>query len=252
MEEERMARGSIPQGTTTPQAAIGYVRVSTQEQANHGISLEAQEARLRAYATLRGLELSAVVIDAGVSAGKVLEARDGGKRLLAAMKARTVRHVIALKLDRLFRNTIDCLSTVQAWEKAGVSLHLVDMGGTSLDTASALGRMFLTMAAGFAEMERNLTAERTAFALARKREKGEKTGGSVPFGYTAAPGPDGKPRLRPQPQEQEALALMRRLHAQGYSLRAIIAELERRGIANTDGRRWHAKSIARMLRRAVA
>src|SRR5687768_17097216 len=109
-----MTQGSRPLATATPQAAIGYVRVSTQEQAAHGISLDAQEARLRAYAALRGVDLVAVVIDAGVSAGKYrLEAREGGARILAAIKARTVRHVIALKLDRLFRNTIDCLTTVQ-------------------------------------------------------------------------------------------------------------------------------------------
>jgi site-specific DNA recombinase len=235
-----------------PAAAIGYVRVSTQEQADHGISLDAQEARIRAYATLRGLDLVAVVTDAGVSAGKyTLEERDGGARVLAAVHRGAVRHVIALKLDRLFRNTIDCLTTVHAWDTAGASLHLIDMGGASLDTASAMGRMFLTMAAGFAEMERNLTAERTAAALARKREKGEKTGGSVPFGYTVQAGADGTRRLVPEPQEQAALTLMQALHRQGYSLRAIVAELDRRGMPAKDGGRWHAKSVARILGRVA-
>src|SRR5262245_20985628 len=56
--------------TANPKAAVGYVRVSTLEQAAHGISLEAQEERIRAYATLRGLDLRALVTDAGVSAGK--------------------------------------------------------------------------------------------------------------------------------------------------------------------------------------
>jgi site-specific DNA recombinase len=61
------------------QRAVGYGRVSTQEQAEQGISLDAQEARIRAYATMRGLELVAVVVDAGVSAGKyTLEQREGG------------------------------------------------------------------------------------------------------------------------------------------------------------------------------
>jgi site-specific DNA recombinase len=233
-------------------AAIGYVRVSTQEQADHGISLDAQEARIRAYATMRDLDLVAVVMDAGVSAGKyTLEEREGGQRVLAEVHRGEVRHVIALKLDRLFRNTIDCLTTVQAWDKAGVSLHLVDMGGASLDTASAMGRMFLTMAAGFAEMERNLTAERTAAALARKREKGEKTGGSVPFGYTVQAGADGTRRLVPEPQEQAALTLMQSLHSQGYSLRAIVAELDHRGMPAKDGGRWHPKSVARILGRVA-
>ena len=233
-----------------PAAAIGYVRVSTQEQADHGVSLDAQEARIRAYATMRGLDLVAVIMDAGVSAGKyTLEEREGGARVLAAVHRGEVRHVIALKLDRLFRNTIDCLMTVQTWDKAGVSLHLIDMGGASLDTASAMGRMFLTMAAGFAEMERNLTAERTAAALARKREKGEKTGGSIPFGYDVQPGPDGTRCLVPNAAEQATIAVMSRLHDQGYSLRAIAAELDRQGLAPKAGGRWQAKSIANVLGR---
>jgi DNA invertase Pin-like site-specific DNA recombinase len=111
--------------------------------------------------------------------------------------------------------------------------------------------MLLTMAAGFAEMEHNLTAERTAVALARKREKGEKTGGSVPFGYTVQAGADGTRRLVPEPQEQEALTLMQSLHSQGYSLREIVAELDRRGIPAKDGGRWHPKSVARILGRMV-
>lgn len=101
--------------TAAANTAIGYVRVSTQEQAEQRISLEAQQARILAYCTLRGLDLVYVVIDAGVSAGKyMLDERDGGARLMGAVKAGTVRHVVALQLDQLFRNAIDCLTTVQA------------------------------------------------------------------------------------------------------------------------------------------
>jgi DNA invertase Pin-like site-specific DNA recombinase len=216
---------------------MGYVRVSTQEQAGQGVSLDAQEARIRAYAIMRGLDLVAVVTEAGVSAGRyTLDEREGGARVLAAVHRGEVRHVIALKLDRLFRNTIDCLTTVQAWDRAGVSLHLVDMGGASLDTASAMGRMFLTMAAGFAEMERNLTAERTAAALSRKREKGEKTGGSIPFGYDVQPGPDGTRCLVANAQEQATVALMCHL-----GTRAIACG---RSPPSSTGKGWPRKPAA--------
>jgi site-specific DNA recombinase len=224
--------------------AIGYVRVSTQEQAEQGISLDAQEARIRAYATMRGLELVDVVVDAGVSAGKyTLEQRDGGRRVLAAVRSRTVRHVIALKLDRLFRNTIDCLTTVQAWDKAGVSCHLIDMGGASIDTASAMGRMFLTMAAGFAEMERTLTAERTTAALGRKREKGECVG-QVGYGWQLDI--DGI-HLFEQPAEQAVIAMVRELRASGLSYRAIAGELNTRGLLNRAGGAFLHTQVVRML-----
>ena len=224
--------------------AIGYVRVSTQEQAEQGISLDAQEARIRAYATMRGLELMNVVVDAGVSAGKyTLEQREGGQRVLAAVRSRTVRHVIALKLDRLFRNTIDCLSTVHAWDKAGVSCHLIDMGGASIDTASAMGRMFLTMAAGFAEMERTLTAERTTAALSRKREKGERIG-ALPYGKQLDT--DGIHLIDDAP-EQAVMAAVRELRASGLSYRAIAGELNARGLVNRAGGPFNHTQIVRVV-----
>ena len=66
--------------------------------------------------------------------------------------------VVAAKLDRLFRDAADCLNMSRRWDDAEVGLHLIDMG---IDTRSAMGRAFLTMAAGFAELERNLIGERT-------------------------------------------------------------------------------------------
>jgi DNA invertase Pin-like site-specific DNA recombinase len=224
--------------------AVGYVRVSTQEQADHGISLEAQEARIRAYTTMRGLELVEVVIDAGVSAGKyTLEQRDGGRRVLAAVRSRTVGHVIALKLDRLFRNAEDALHQTKAWDKAGVSLHLIDMGGASLDTATAMGRMFFLMMAGFAEMERNVTSERTIAALDCKRERGERLG-VLPYGKCVDA--DGV-HLIDNPTEQAVIATVRELRASGLSYRAIAAELNRRGMVNRVGGAFHKTQIIRIL-----
>jgi len=81
--------------------SIGYTRVSTNEQAEEGISLEAQQERLHAYCILRGLELVQIVSDPGVSAGKPLVKREGGNYLLEQLAMGTVQHVIALKLDRL-------------------------------------------------------------------------------------------------------------------------------------------------------
>lgn len=229
--------------TTTP-VALGYSRVSTQEQAEHGVSLDAQETRIRAYCTMRGLDLVEVIVDPAVSAGKyTLAERDGGARLLALIKTGQVRHVVALKLDRIFRDAEDALHHTKAWDKAGVSLHLLDMGGASIDTASAMGRMFLTMMAGFAEMERNLIAERTALALARKKEKHERVG-MLPYGKRLAP--DGV-HLVDHPAEQAVIATVRALRAEGLSLRAIAHELNRRGFTNRAGGRFIFPQVARML-----
>src|SRR5262245_58539004 len=139
--------------------AVSYCRVSTEEQVQEGVSLAAQEARIRAYCTAAGLTLVASIRDEGISAAKPLATRPGGAALLRVLARRQARHVVVVTLDRAFRSTLDCLATVQTWNRAGVSLHLVDHGGQSIATATAVGRMFLTMLAGFAEMEKRLIGE---------------------------------------------------------------------------------------------
>lgn len=206
-------------------AAVGYIRVSTDEQAREGVSLEAQEARLRAYCTLTGLELVALVREEGVSGSKPLASRPGGSQLLAAMLEHGASHVVALKLDRLFRDAADALTVTRAWDAEGVAMHLVDMGGQTVNTASAMGRMFLTMMAAFAELERNLISERTRAALDHKRSKGE-TVSRAPRGLRIA-----GTRLEADP-ESDGLALYRRAHelrSAGLTYAAVAEHLTAEG-----------------------
>jgi DNA invertase Pin-like site-specific DNA recombinase len=104
--------------------AVSYCRVSTEEQAHEGVSLAAQEARVRAYCAASGLSLVESIRDERVSAAKPLATRPGGAALLRALARRRAKHVVVVTLDRAFRSTLDCLATVQAWDRAGVSLHL--------------------------------------------------------------------------------------------------------------------------------
>ncbi len=109
--------------------AIGYVRCSTQEQADSGLGLDTQTERTRAYCATRKLDLVDVIVDAGVSGGKPSASREGGKRLLGTLRKGGADAMVMLKLDRMFRNAGDCLSTVEKWERPGVALHVVDLGG---------------------------------------------------------------------------------------------------------------------------
>ena len=133
-----MARTARKTDTTTN--SVLYLRVSTQEQSMEGHSLPMQEARLRNYCAMRGLTIVDMLIDAGVSGGIALEDREGGQRMLALVKAGAVSHIVALKLDRLFRSCVDCLQTTEQWDKKGLALHLVDIGGQAVDSSSAMGR----------------------------------------------------------------------------------------------------------------
>ena len=166
--------------------AIGYVRVSTAEQADSGLGLAAQHERIRAYCTLKGLQHFDIIVDEGISGGKPLADRDGGRRLLETIRDRKAEAVVMLKLDRMFRDAGDCLATVETWDRAGVALHVVDLGGNAIDTTSAAGRFMLVVLAGAAEMERNLIRERTRSALAVKRASGKRIS-RTPYGYDLGP-----------------------------------------------------------------
>jgi site-specific DNA recombinase len=233
-------------GKTTHQAqqtAVLYARVSTQEQSLEGHSLPMQEGRLRAYCEMRGLTVVDVIVDAGVSGGIPLEDREGGQRIVGLVKAGAVSHIVALKLDRLFRDCADCLTVTKEWDKRNVALHLIDLGGQTLDTSSAMGRFFLTVMAGAAELEKNLVGERTAQALQHKKALGERVG-TVAYGYQLDA--DGI-RLLANPQEQAAITLARMYADHGLSLRKIATRLEGEGYMSRSGKPFVPAAIANML-----
>lgn len=221
--------------------AVLYIRVSTDEQARHGVSLDAQEERLRAYCTMRELPIVGVIRDEGVSAFKHLDRRPGGAELLQAIAQGKAAHIVALKLDRLFRNAADALALTEGWNRAGVALHLVDMGGAAMDTASPTGRMMLTMLAGFAEFERALISERTTQALGYKRDK-RQAYGPTPYGYRRKGA-----ELIAHRGELATVARVQKWHAQGLSLRAIADKLTAAGVPTKRGGKWAAQTVAYLL-----
>lgn len=227
--------------------AIGYVRCSTQEQSDSGLGLEAQRTRIRAYCALKSLRLVDIIEDAAVSGGKPLGSRDGGRRLLEALRQRRADSVVMLKLDRGFRNAGDCLTTVEQWERKGIALHVADLGGNAIDTTSAAGRFMLVVLAGAAEMERNLTRERTRAAMAVKRANGQRIG-SVPYGFDLAQ--DGSTLVR-NDGEQAVIQDIHTMREVGKTLKAIANALTGRGVTTKTGKStcWSHSAIARILRR---
>src|SRR5271169_6782713 len=200
--------------------AIGYVRVSTDRQAEHGVSLEAQEAKIRAMATVQGADLKEVIVDGGESA-KSLN-RPGMAKLLALVDARQVDAVIIAKLDRLTRSVKDLCSLLELFEKRKVALISV---AESLDTGSAAGRLMITIMGAVSQWEREAIGERTRDALRHKKNKGERVG-NIQFGFRLSP--DGK-RLESDAVEQDAMIAIGKLRAQGHSLRRIASALNGQG-----------------------
>lgn len=227
----------------TNDRAVGYVRVSSDEQAVEGVSLDAQEARIRAYAAMRGFDLIAIYREEAVSGKIQLNRRPQGAQLVETLNRKRARHVIAVKLDRLFRNAADALNQTEAWDKAKCALHVIDMGGAAIDTASAMGRMFFTMAAAFAEMERNVTSERTKAALQHKKANREVYTNITPLGFDRDGG-----RLVENAGELETVRRIREMKASGVSLRRIAATLNESGTPTKLGGRWHLVTVQNVLR----
>ncbi len=141
---------------------IAYTRVSTEEQANVGVSLAAQERQLRAHCDARSLALLRVECDEGVS-GSRLRTRAGLQRALASLRTGEACGLVVTKLDRLSRSTRDVLDLVALADRQGWELHSL---GEQLVTSSPHGRFFVTMLAGLAQMEREQIAERTRAGMA--------------------------------------------------------------------------------------
>ena len=223
-------------------AAVAYCRVSTQEQVRGGVSLDAQTERLRAYCQAAGLALVELVREEGISGAKALDTRPGGIQMLSLVGRHRVQHVVALKLDRLFRDAQDALYQTRRWDQAGIALHLIDMGGQSVNTASAMGRMMLTMMAAFAELERNLIAERTAAALGHKKAH-LQVYGPVPYGFERK----GDLLVMVAPER----AVIEQMHAwrdAGGSLRKIATLLNEKSVkTKAGGRQWYASTIQKVL-----
>ena len=221
--------------------ALCYIRVSTQEQATSGVSLEAQQERLEAYCKMAGLEVAAIIREEGISGSMPINQRPGGSQLPALLKQHTAQHVVAMKLDRLFRDAEDALRQTRAWDKAGIAMHVLDMGGQSINTASAMGRMFLTMVAGFAELERNLIAERTVQALAHKKAH-RQAYAPTPYGFERT-----GDALVPIASEQAVVRSIREWRASGLSLRAIVERLNAAGAPTKRGGKWASETVRYIL-----
>ena len=131
--------------------------------------------------------------------------------------------VIAVKLDRLFRSALDALRVVESLKTRGVKLHLLDLGGDI--AGNGLSKLFLTIAAAFAEAERDRIRERIGQVKADQKARGRYLGGKVPFGFRR--GDDGE--LVPHEAEQEAIREMAALRAQGEALRAIATAMAAKG-----------------------
>lgn len=209
-----------------------YSRVSTAEQAGKGDSLDVQERQATGYAMMKGWEVDASFIEAGVSGSVPLADRPEGARLLAAVRKGDI--VITAKLDRMFRNAADALGTLEALKEQGVALHMIDLGGDVC--GNGISKLVFTILSAVAENERERIRDRIRDVKRHLAAQGVYGGGKVPFGFDMIEG-----RLIEKPTEQAAIADMqwRRRAGQSYASIGAIhgkpAMTVKRILDRTDG-----------------
>lgn len=219
--------------------AIGYVRVSTEQQAQEGVSLEAQQAKIKHWCSANGYELMEVFVDAGIS-GKSMDKRPGLRDALKALKKGHA--LVSYSLSRLARSTKDALAIGEV-----VAKRKADMVSLSeqIDTTTAAGKMMFQMLAVLAEFERNLVAERTTNALQHKKRTGQKYCNQTPYGFEAVDG-----RLVEVEQEVAVVAEIQAARSGGRTLQAIADGLNGRGIPTKTGKQWQPATIHLLLKRS--
>jgi DNA invertase Pin-like site-specific DNA recombinase len=205
---------------------IGYVRVSTDEQAVSGAGLEAQRRAIVAECRRRGWELVETLEDAGYSA-KDLK-RPGVQEALRALEAGEAKALVVAKLDRLSRSMLDFAAPMATAQKQSWALVALDC---AVDTSTPAGEAMAHVLATFGQFERRLIALRTKEALAAKKASGVRLG-------------------RPPAVPRSVARRIQRQRSRGDSLRKIADDLNNDGVPTAQGgKEWYAATVRHVLLR---
>ena len=226
-------------------AAI-YVRVSTEEQAAEGYSLEAQRSVLEDYCIAEGWDVAGVYEDDGYSGRN--DRRPAYRRMLAECDSWDV--IAVIKMDRIHRNSRNFMAMMDYLEKRG---KMFVSSSESLDTTNALGRFVVDMIQRIAQLESEQIGERTHMGMREKaesleaKESGKRTMGfTPPYGYRLDKG-----ALESDPAE---LAVAERIFSSylgGETVDRICFELNREGILTRRGNPWNKHNLRNVLRNPV-
>jgi DNA invertase Pin-like site-specific DNA recombinase len=232
MNERQLALDLSPR-----RKGVAYLRTSTTKQK---LSIETQRAQIEKWASAEGIGIVSWHEDVGVSGAKRMNSRRGMIEALSFLSATGSQFLIVTHRDRLARG-MDVASEIDAEvERMGASVVCAE----THDVAAANADLMQNMIDAFSAYERATTSKRTASALAVKRERGEKLGGSCPIGTATTDGV----QLVPDAGEAVAVARILELRAAGVSLVKIAARLDAEG-HRPRGARWHATSIVNVLKR---
>ena len=233
-----------------------YARFSPRpaDSAERSESIELQLEVCQRYAAMRDIAIDAVLQDPEVSArATYLFDRPAGQELRGLPKGSSV---IAMKLDRVFRDTRDGLNVMDHWQETGVKLHLADQGGCAIDTTTATGKFLTTILLAQASFEPALISERTSKAMLRNYEKGITTQAPANISFGFKPDPNATTHMASghstamieDEDEQQVVNYILELHASGTKPYTIAKTLNNSGIENR-GKSWFPVSVLRVIER---
>lgn len=202
--------------------AIGYCRVSTDEQGESRAGLEAQDRLIRAEVAHRGWDLIEVRTD--VASGKTLRRRDELGRTLRDLADGSADVLIVAKLDRLSRSVMDFAAIMETAKSEGWSIVVIDM---NVDMTTSMGELVANIMISLAQWERRVIGERTKVALASVKARGTALG--------RKPGVD-----------RETYRLIRILRESGMSWARIAQRLTDEQIPTAQGGQWHASTVRKL------
>ena len=205
---------------------IGYVRVSTADQGKSGLGLEAQAEAINAKARSKGWEVVRIAKD--VASGKSMNGRHELQAALADLKAHKAEGLVAMRLDRLSRSTIDFAMLLETARKQGWHVVMLDL---DLDTSTPTGKLIASVLANVAQFEREMIGQRTREALAVAKAHGQKLGRARMIA----------------PEVERRIRRLRKTH----SYEAIAQQLNSEGIAAPAGGTWGWTTIRRVAERGA-
>jgi len=226
---------------------VGYIRVSTDRQAEEGLGLSIQEQAIRSWARKEGHRLVALARDEGVSGSNGLETRIGLADAFDLLRDGKAEGLVVYRLDRLARDLVLQEQLLAEMWRIGVEVFSTSASeGAYLsdDPADPSRKLIRQVLGAVSEYERAMVRLRLEAGRRRKKENGGFAYGAPPFGYRAVDG-----ALIPDEHEQSAIRRITELRGDGASLSDIAAVLQDENFRPRRSSRWHARCVGRIVAR---
>ncbi|RXW53452.1 recombinase family protein, partial [Enterococcus faecium] len=233
---------------TTPAKRVAlYIRVSTQEQALEGHSIQAQEQNGRQFAERMGYEVVEVYADEGIS-GKSTKNRFAYQRMMNDARNHRFDLLVIWKLTRLGRNMLDVLQTVEELLRYDVGLHSIS---EQFDVTTSTGKLMLQLLGSFGEFERNQIAENVQMSMQSLVKDKKRYAGGRRLGYVSGIDANGQKQLVIEPEEAKIVRLIYAKYLGGAGYRAIANFLNRQGYQTVKKNTFSTTAVKDILRNKI-